>query len=211
MKTARKVLLLVLCAALLVSATVMGTLAYLTSDDEVVNTFTVGDVEIILDEAPVDENGQEEEGDRVKANEYHLLPGGSYDKDPMVTVIGGSEAAYIRMLVTVTKLDALIENFPDDVAEDGTFLLQNWVAGWDASKWEFIGVADGVYEFRYIETVEKSADNQELEPLFTQVIVPEDATNEQMAAIDGIEINVVAQAIQAAGFDSADEAWAEWE
>ena len=211
MKTARKVLLLVLCAALLVSATVMGTLAYLTSDDEVVNTFTVGDVEIILDEAPVDENGQEEEGDRVKANEYHLLPGGSYDKDPMVTVIGGSEAAYIRMLVTVTKLDALIENFPDDVAEDGTFLLQNWVAGWDASKWEFIGVADGVYEFRYIETVEKSADNQELEPLFTQVIVPEDATNEQMAASDGIEINVVAQAIQAAGFDSADEAWAEWE
>lgn len=211
MKTARKVLLLVLCAALLVSATVMGTLAYLTSDDEVVNTFTVGDVEIILDEAPVDENGQEKDGDRVKENEYHLLPGGSYDKDPMVTVIGGSEAAYVRMLVTVTKLDALIKNFPDDVAEDGTFLLQNWVAGWDASKWEFIGVTDGAYEFRYTEIVKKSADNQELEPLFTQVIVPEDATNEQMAAIDGIEINVVAQAIQAAGFNSADEAWAEWE
>ena len=33
MKTARKALMLILCAALLVSATVMGTLAYLTDDD----------------------------------------------------------------------------------------------------------------------------------------------------------------------------------
>ena len=37
MKTARKALMLILCAALLVSATVMGTLAYLTDDDAVTN------------------------------------------------------------------------------------------------------------------------------------------------------------------------------
>ena len=83
MKTARKALMLILCAALLVSATVMGTLAYLTSKDTVTNTFSVGKVAITLDELDVD-NSTEGENDRDKANAYHLLPGETYDKDPTV-------------------------------------------------------------------------------------------------------------------------------
>jgi len=96
MKNAKKVLLLVLCAVLLVGASVMGTLAYLTSQDDVVNTFTVGKVEIKLDEAPVDDDGKKTEGARVQSNEYHLQPGLTYDKDPMVTVIKNSEDCYVR-------------------------------------------------------------------------------------------------------------------
>ena len=53
MKTARKVLMIALCAVLLVSISVMGTMAYLTSQDTVTNTFTVGKVAINLDEADV--------------------------------------------------------------------------------------------------------------------------------------------------------------
>ena len=54
MKTKRKALLLSLCAVLLVVASVMGTMAYLTSTSATVtNTFTVGNVGITLDEAPV--------------------------------------------------------------------------------------------------------------------------------------------------------------
>ena len=41
MKTRSKALLLTLCAVLLVAASVLGTMAYLTSTDEVTNTFTV--------------------------------------------------------------------------------------------------------------------------------------------------------------------------
>lgn len=44
MKTRSKALLLTLCAVLLVAASVLGTMAYLTSTDEVTNTFTVGQV-----------------------------------------------------------------------------------------------------------------------------------------------------------------------
>ena len=51
MKTKSKALLLTLCAVLLVAASVMGTMAYLTSTDKVENTFTVGNVKITLDEA----------------------------------------------------------------------------------------------------------------------------------------------------------------
>ena len=53
MKTRSKALVLTLCAVLLVVATVMGTMAYLTSTDTVTNTFTVGKVAITLDEAKV--------------------------------------------------------------------------------------------------------------------------------------------------------------
>ena len=58
MKKTKKALLLSLCAVMLVTASVLGTMAYLTSTDEVVNTFTVGNVAITLDETDVDNSTQ---------------------------------------------------------------------------------------------------------------------------------------------------------
>ena len=108
MKTKSKALLLTLCAVLLVAASVLGTMAYLTSTDTVTNTFTVGSVAIKLEEAKANPDGTLVEGaDRVKGNAYKLLPGHTYNKDPMVTVLNGSEASYIKMTVTFSKADAL--------------------------------------------------------------------------------------------------------
>ena len=91
MKTKSKALLLALCAVLLVAASVLGTMAYLTSQAEVTNTFTVGSVSITLDEAPVDENGEATTGTRVTENSYKLMPGHKYDKDPTIHVAANSE------------------------------------------------------------------------------------------------------------------------
>lgn len=88
MKNARKVLLLVLCLVLVVSATVMGTMAYLTDKtNEVKNTFTVGKVDIDLYET--------KDGQHVMANEYQLIPGATYAKDPTVEVTVDSEDCYL--------------------------------------------------------------------------------------------------------------------
>ena len=58
MKKLNKALLLALCVALLVTASVIGTLAHLThTPDPVTNTFTVGNVSISLDETDVDVYG----------------------------------------------------------------------------------------------------------------------------------------------------------
>ena len=54
MKKAKKVVALALCAVMLVVGSVAGTMAYLTSNDSVTNTFTVGNVVITLDETNVD-------------------------------------------------------------------------------------------------------------------------------------------------------------
>lgn len=83
MKKTKKALLLSLCAVMLVTASVLGTMAYLTSTDEVVNTFTVGNVAITLDETDVD-NSTPGENDRDQANEYKLMPGKEYVKDPIL-------------------------------------------------------------------------------------------------------------------------------
>ena len=70
----KKILSLTLVVCLLAIAVVGGTLAYFTDDTGVAeNTFTVGDVEITLDEAKVNEYGVEVPGaNRVLENTYKL-------------------------------------------------------------------------------------------------------------------------------------------
>jgi len=101
MKNKSKVLILFLSAMLLVGASVLGTMAYLKSSDTVTNTFTVGSVKIELDEADVDVDGGyvSDEDARVKENEYHLLPGHTYIKDPTIHVDADSEDCYLFVKV----------------------------------------------------------------------------------------------------------------
>lgn len=113
-KTKTKALLMSLCAVLLVAASVLGTMAYLTDTQKVENTFTVGNVSIKLDEAKVDENGTQvvdKDGNpvaRVTRNAYKLLPGHTYVKDPTVTVLTPSVESYVRMKVTFNNADKII-------------------------------------------------------------------------------------------------------
>lgn len=211
MKTAKKAMLMTLCAIILVVATVFGTMAYLTSDDEVVNTFTVGKVEIKLDEAKAKTDGSLVEGaDRVKANSYKLLPGHTYNKDPMVTLLAGSEESYVKMTVTFSKANELDAIF----ATDGGADLISIFGGYDASTWIAKGNTKDAanntrtYEFWYKESVGASADDVALAPLFTTITVPGSITKGQLATIEGMTITVNAYAIQADGFDDADAAWA---
>lgn len=206
-----KVLLLSVCAVLLVVATVLGTLAYLTDRDTVVNTFTVGQVDIVLDEADVNPDGTVVEGaDRVKENDYHLIPGMTYTKDPTITVLKGSEESYVRMVVTVSCYAELKEIFGED------FLPQYFVSGWDPETWLTTGeikvdeeANTATYEFRYKETVTPTADeDMVLDALFDSLTVPGTVSGEELAKIADLKITVVGHAIQKTSFDSEDAAWA---
>lgn len=155
MKTKSKALLLTLCAVLLIAASVLGTMAYLTSTDTVTNTFTVGKVEIKLDKAKVNADGIPVEGAaRVQANSYKLMPGTTYTKDPTVTVKAGSEESYVRMKVTfnnATKIIALCTDpeFADEVTgTENAFPLIRMVkfVETNAAKW------DGIIPDNMVET-----------------------------------------------------------
>lgn len=126
MKTKSKALLLTLCAVLLVAASVLGTMAYLTSSAEVENTFTIGKVEIKLDEAKVTADGIPVEGAaRVTANSYKLMPGTTYTKDPTVTVKAGSEESYVRMKVTFNNATEIIALCTDPEFADEVTGVEN--------------------------------------------------------------------------------------
>lgn len=210
MKTKSKALLLTLCAVLLVTASVLGTMAFLTSNDEVVNTFTVGSVAIKLDEAKANTDGSLVEGaERVKANSYKLLPGHTYNKDPMVTVLEGSESSYIKMTVTFSKANELDAIFAPTGAE-----LTSIFNGYDSNNWTYKGNTEDAtadtrtYEFWYKETVDAPDSDVPLDALFDSITVPGSITNEQLKSIEGMTITVNAYAIQADGFANAEAAWA---
>ena len=248
-KTKTKALLMSLCAVLLVAASVLGTMAYLTDSKDVKNTFTVGNVSIKLDEAKVNADGKAIDKDgkvvnnladakRVAENSYKLLPGHEYTKDPTVTVNTPSVESYVRMKVTFNKASALSAMCTDpEFAEDGptgvetAFPLIRMVkfVEANAAKWDGIipdnmvdteeMLADGkyfaydaeadtlTYYFYYKETVEAPTADVKLATLFDSIKVPEWATGDQLKALQGFEINVVAEAIQADGFENADAAW----
>ena len=96
----KKILALCLVVALMTVAIAGATLAYFNDvTDEVKNTFTMGKVDIDLDEAPVDADDKATEGDRVKENEYsnNMVPGHVFDKDPTIHVDAKSEDCYSWM------------------------------------------------------------------------------------------------------------------
>ncbi len=226
----KKTLALILTVTMLLGTVVGGTLAYLLDTDKAVNTFTVGQVDIILNEAKVNEKGQkldadgivdtdgENLADRVTENTYHLIPGQTYVKDPTVTVVKDSEPSYVRMLVTFNCLGALDTLFAPDGAD-----LMSIFGGYDDEEWIFIDAvkdtaADTVtYEFRYKETVagEEDADKA-LPALFSDFTVPGEFTGEQLKTIENLEITVEGHAVQAVGFEdnaetgetAIDAAWA---
>ena len=208
MKNKSKVLILLLSAVLLVGASVLGTMAYLKSSDTVENTFTVGLVKIKLDEADVNKDGSyvSDHDARVKENEYHLLPGHTYIKDPTVTVLKGSEASYVRMLVTVNEQADLDEIFAP-IGADLTSIFGGVSSDWTLYGEKENGDDTRTYEFRYNSTVAAPDDDLVLDDLFETITVPPSITGEQLATIADLKITVVANAIQADGFDNADAAW----
>ena len=207
----KKKLLIMSVAMVLVCAFAVGmTIAYLTSTDRVVNTFTVGNVQIKLDEAKVNLDGTPvQDADRVKANSYKLIPGHTYTKDPTVTVLSGSESSYIKMTVTFSKSRELDAIFAPTGAD-----LTSIFKGYDSTNWICKGNTEDAsantrtYEFWYKETVAAPTADVALDALFDSITVPGTINNAQLRTIEGMTITVNAYAIQADGFQTPEAAWA---
>lgn len=194
MKKTKKALLLSLCAVLLVTASVLGTVAYLTSTDKVVNTFTVGNVAITLDETDVD-NSTPGDDDRDKANRYKLLPGHTYTKDPIIHVGANSEDCYLFVKV---------ENGIADIEGETTVANQMTAKGWTP-----VNGVNNVYVYMKSDKLAVVKGDTDVK-VFDNFIVDGEVNNNTLANYADKTITVTAYAIQADGFEgkTASEIWA---
>ena len=188
MRTKTKALVLALCAVLLFVTTVFVTMAFLTSEDSVQNTFTVGKVEITLDEAKVDSYGNEiANAERVKENEYKLIPSHTYVKDPTIHVDSNSEDCYLFVKI---QNDLGSDGVINGIANNGWVLVEG-----TQDVYCYYGVTDG--ETNSTKQIVKPGEDKKVFDTFT---FGEKANpNNYDTATKNAKIIVTAYAIQADG------------
>lgn len=200
MKKAKKIVALLLCAVLLIGASVAGTLAFLTSKATVTNSFTVGKVVLGedgkagLDEAKVDEYGVAvTPAARVTENTYKLIPGHTYTKDPTVHVGANSEACWLFVKVEngIANIEAATATGEDPYTKIAEQVTTN---GWT--------LVDGETNIYYKEAA-KTGDTGADYIVFSNFRL---ATNADVSSYASAKITVTAYAIQKDGLTVA-EAW----
>lgn len=187
MTTTKKLVVAVVALSLALVTVVGATLAFLIAESkEVVNTFTVGNIEIDLNETDVDGDSD------TKKNGYKVVPGVTDTKDPTVTVIAKSEDCYVYVKV--------INNLVIDGESVATYEAH--------ADWILVGTSNvnGVVTnlYRYKDVVAYSEADQQLTPVFETVTYSADITLEKINALNGKQIVAQAYAHQAANVDVAD-------
>ena len=176
----------------------------MTSNDKVVNTFTVGKVIITLDERDVDKDSYKDDNvtvdgvDRDKANAYTLIPGKKYDKDPVIHVDSTSESCWVFVKV-INGIDGFeAETTTGDNAYTD---IAGQIA---ANKWTPLEDVDYVYYKEYVE----GQDDKDLE-VFQEFKLADKA--ESIPGWGDINeettITVTGYAVQKEGFAEAIDAW----
>lgn len=203
MKKTKKQLAIAMASCLMVGALAFGgTMAYLTDTEGATNTFTVGKVQIDLEEPGYPGNAD----NSVK----NLVPNQEIAKDPQVENTGVNDAIVFMTVevpneeVTVVGADGTKDQkaltdlfwFKDSTDKQGTF-ANNWNAKWiELTDKETAATTDAKthkYVFAYSEKVAKDGKT---EALFDKVQLKNVIEKEVDASTQNIVVN--AYAIQAA-------------
>lgn len=180
-----KALVALLAFVLVIGCSLGGTLAWLTDKtDAVTNTFTVGDINITLDETTKD---------------YKILPGVDIPKDPKVTVEANSEACWLFVKVDEVNWP----NFMDgDNRKVNYSIADDWIPLDEKNH-------PGVY-YREVDaaTAEKGETYGVL--LNNEVTVSDTLTKSEIAEVKKQGqplLTFTAYAVQKEGVNTAAEAW----
>lgn len=185
----------IMLALVVIGNSVSGTVAWLVSKPESrVSTFTLGDINITLEESD------------FGSQPIKIIPGIDIKKDPKVTVMANSEACWLFVKVEES-------HWPDFKEKNGTRKVSYSVN----NGWNVLKNTPGVY-FREVsaEEAQKGIDYTVLagnESCPSGVIkVSQELTKEEINSISSYgnqpSLTFTAYAVQHAGIDTADAAWA---
>ncbi len=213
--TKKRFVAILLCVTLVALAAIGATFAYLTDTKTVDNTFTMGNVAIKLDETDI----KNPTGARVTSNAYSVYPGAVVTKDPIVHNTG-KNAAYIRATVNVSNwmnlCAAYYPDFKETFPNDGYKAALNLLVGELGEGWSVVGVEAGdtftigQFDAKFILKYDgKLASGADTTAMFQTVTIPAGIDNANTDSFK--EVKVVAQAIQADGFDTWEAAFAAYD
>lgn len=181
MKKSKKFLTAFMAVVMIAACIAAPTYSWLSSrSEQVVNTFAGGAITVTVDEAQVDTDGKKiDGGERVVANSYKYAAGSVLDKDPTPTVLKGSVECYVFLCV---------ENELDDLFSMNI----------NTADWTKVSEENGKAIYIYKETVdaENADEDITLTPIFTQVTVSKELTQDDVARLGEKNVNVTAYAIQ---------------
>ena len=213
MRISKRTMSMILALVLALSVTAFGTVAYMTDRDTVTNTFTVGNINITVDELDTDGSQTNvtpgSDPVRDQQNNYPLIPGLPQTKDPTMTVHVGSEECYVHFRVELTGYAALKAIRPALTDEQ---LLTQFVS--INSDWTLTGtpVVNGnvvTYEYRHATVVDASAETKILQSLFDTFTVPLEYTGSDLTMMvnAGFQLEAHGDAVQTEAFADVNAAW----
>lgn len=230
MTTTKKRNIVASLAILLVATIVISaTYAYFTDSAEVTNTFTVGNLDIDLEEPKWEpEKGED------------LVPGSTLDKDPTVTAVKSD--SYMRLIMTIVDKDATPDaegNYPtvtdpdrlalilktlyydttgSTIIEGTKYSLANidaWLNAvpnplalnpFNSVDFEYKADLNGVYTYWYKSNGYIFTEGTEVK-FITSIVIPTDWTQEHLEKLGKYDIVFFAEAIQTEGFANATDAF----
>lgn len=187
MNTTKKLTIAVVALALSLVLVVGGTLAFLVAQSDVVtNTFTYGEITITLTETEGTDlgNGKREFG--------KIIPGDAVNKNPVVTVVAGSEKCHVYVLID------------NQLGNDATYNI--------GSEWTKVEEDDTKVLYRYKDEVDATSEAQEL-PVFTVLTFADDLEKKDLDALANKNVVISAYAHQSENIDNvtvADNAAIAW-
>lgn len=214
MKKNRKIIIAILSVCLVAALTIGGSIAFLTDKEEVTNTFTVGNLDITLDEPTWEDTSGED-----------LMPGDVKVKDPTVTEVKND--SYMRMIMTVkdttanevitdaNRLDLILKTVRFDSAYGTDAPAIKTTDKYSLSQLADVPMVNsaftaddtrssaGVYYYNYNGVFTEGSKVV----LFTNIVIPTDYTKTELDALGSYQIEIRAEAIQNTGFADADEAF----
>ena len=220
--TTKQKLIIALCTFLgvvtIVAASVLTTVAYLTSSAVVSNVFTIGKVGITMTESKVNPDGTlfDNGATRVDTNTYKLVDNSTYIKDPIITVAAESEDSYLFVLVR-NDLEVIEDDEKETIAEQ---LEKNgWAKYTKASTgWVYVWVGKNAEGVSNVPAGDANKTSGEFTATATTVtageyklfdsfsIDPTPSTN--INNFGAAKITLTAYAIQDNGFTDVNDAWA---
>ena len=184
MTTNKKLVIAVVALSLALLCAIGGTLAFLVAQSNVVtNTFTYGTITLELSE--------NNKADKDGLEFTNVVPGDEWGKDPVITVVEGSETCYVYVLIDNQLGDAATYNI--------------------GSAWTKVGESGTKVLYRYNEIVDATDAAKDLE-VFTKLTFADDLVNDEVDDLAGKNVVISAYAHQSDNTDqtTADTAAIAW-